>query len=274
MSGPRFLLVILHWLSFKSPITLSSPSGIWLILTCGFGVAAAVYKTALYPFVARAEYIVTAVNREKDALHLTLAPVHNGFSFKAGHFAFLAIRQKGLREPHPLTISSAHAVNWQIEFLIRALGDYTQRLRDQVKIGMHADIYAPYGRFKRQPQAEREIWIGAGVGISPFISWLQDTNAQDFDKVTLIYFFNPSRAFPSAGKLRAMAEMRNVRFVGNVGDIGHLAETLREAVTWTEPQQIQISFCGPNGLLIQVRELMRDNLIPQANLHIELFELR
>ena len=30
LSGPLFLIVILHWLSFKSPITLFSPAGIWL----------------------------------------------------------------------------------------------------------------------------------------------------------------------------------------------------------------------------------------------------
>ena len=45
---------------------------------------------------------------------------------------------------------------------------------------MRADLYAPYGRFKRAVQAEREIWIGAGVGISPFIAWLDDLDGRDF----------------------------------------------------------------------------------------------
>ncbi|WP_350616871.1 ferredoxin reductase family protein [Pseudomonas sp. HY7a-MNA-CIBAN-0227] len=275
LSGPLFLIVILHWLSFKSPITLASPSGIWLMLFCGLGVVAALYKLMLYPFVARAgEYRVTAVSSDKGALHLTLAAVHKGFSFKAGQFAFLAMKQKGLREPHPFTIASAYGENGQIEFVIRALGDYTQKLREQVKIGMLADIYAPYGRFKRQPQAEREIWIGAGVGISPFISWLQDPGGQDFDKATLVYCFNPSRAFPPAEQLQAMAEVRGVQFVGNVGGVEQLAETLRQAVAQTEPHKVQVSFCGPKGLLAQVRELMRAIRIPEANLHIELFEFR
>ena len=47
LSGPLFLLVILHWLSFKSPITLASPSGVWLMLCCGLGVIAVFYKLVL-----------------------------------------------------------------------------------------------------------------------------------------------------------------------------------------------------------------------------------
>ncbi|MCX7556299.1 ferric reductase-like transmembrane domain-containing protein [Xanthomonadaceae bacterium JHOS43] len=30
LSGPLFLIVVAHWLSFKSPIALASPPGIWL----------------------------------------------------------------------------------------------------------------------------------------------------------------------------------------------------------------------------------------------------
>nr|WP_283099540.1 ferredoxin reductase family protein [Pseudomonas sp. MWU15-20650] len=275
LSGPLFLIVILHWLSFKSPITLFSPSGIWLTLCCGLGVVAALYKWVLYPFIARAgEYQVTAVNREKGAVHLILEPIDQGFSFNAGQFAFLAMQQKGLREPHPFTIASANSVNGQIAFMIRGLGDYTQKLCESAKAGMRATVYAPYGKFKRVAQAEREIWIGAGVGISPFISWLQDPAGEDFEKATLVYCFTPSRAFPPADELQAMAKTRGAQFVGNTGGTEQLAETLRQATVTTQPHKIHVSFCGPKGLLTKVHELMEINRIPKANLHFELFEFR
>ena len=275
LSGPLFLIVIVHWLSFKSPITLASPSGIWLTLICTAGVLAALYKLVLYPFVARAgEYRVTAASRDKGAVHLTLEPVHKKFDFKAGQFAFLAMQQKGLREPHPFTIASANAANGQIEFVIRGLGDYTKTLCECAKIGMRADIYAPFGRFNRPAKAEQEIWIGAGVGISPFISWLQDPDGKDFAKATLVYCSNPSRAFPPPEHLQAMAKQRGAQFVSNTSGLEPLAETLREAVAQTEPHKIQVSFCGPKGLLAKVREMMTANRIPQTNLHTELFEFR
>lgn len=275
LSGPLFLIVILHWLSFKSPITLDSPSGIWLALLCVLGVIGALYKLLLYPLVAKAgEYQVTAVRVEKNSLHLELIPQGRGFPFKAGQFAFLSMQEKGLREPHPFTIASAQAHDGRIEFVIRALGDYTQRLRRQVKVGMRADIYAPYGRFKRPQAAAREIWIGGGVGISPFISWLQDEAAGQFDKATLVYCYNPSRAFPSVDTLQGMAQARGVNFVANCGGTEPLAQTLKRTAAETDPQQIQVSFCGPKGLLGQVRELMSECRIPQGNLHYEFFEFR
>ncbi|WP_341304864.1 ferredoxin reductase family protein [Pseudomonas sp. TMP25] len=275
LSGPLFLIVIVHWLSFKSPITLSSPVGVWVALFCATGVLAAVYKLLLYPCVGRAgEYRVAAVSRDKGAVHLTLEPVRQKFAFKAGQFAFLAMQEKGLREPHPFTIASAHASNGQIEFVIRGLGDYTSKLCECAKIGMHADIYAPYGRFKRPAHAKQEVWIGAGVGISPFISWLQDAQAKDFDNATLVYCFNPSRAFPPVEALQAMAEQRGVRFIGNPGGLDALVDSLHHAVGRTEPANVHVSFCGPKGLLLKVRELMTAQHIPRANLHIELFEFR
>lgn len=123
LSGPLFLIVILHGLSFKSPITLLSPAGIWLGVLCVLGVLAALYKLLLYPFVARAgEYRVINVRSDKGAVHLTLAPIDKGFAFKAGQFAFLSFKDKGLREPHPFTIACAHRENGHLEFVIRALG--------------------------------------------------------------------------------------------------------------------------------------------------------
>ncbi|NBF02087.1 oxidoreductase [Pseudomonas sp. Fl5BN2] len=275
LSGPLFVIVILHWLSFKSPIALDTPSGIWLTVLCALGVLGALYKLLLYPLVAKAgEYQVSAVKVEKSSLHLELTPLGQGFAFKPGQFAFLSMQEKGLREPHPFTIASAHSEDGRIEFVIRALGDYTQRLRKQVKVGMRADLYAPYGRFKRPLEGAREIWIGGGVGISPFISWLQDEAAGQFDKATLVYCYNPSRAFPSVDTLQGMAQARGVDFVANSGGTESLAQTLRRTAAQTDPQQIQISFCGPKGLLGQVRELMNECKIPEGNLHYEFFEFR
>jgi hypothetical protein len=59
----------------------------------------------------------------------------------------------------------------------------------------------PYGHFKRLLASKREVWIGGGIGISPFIAWLTDQSAKGFDKVTLFYFFTPGREFPSVAVL-------------------------------------------------------------------------
>lgn len=275
LSGPLFLVVILHWLSIKSPITLNSPAGVWLALLCTIGVLAAVYKLVLYPFFASGgEYKVASVSHGNNAVHLMLEQVHSGFAFEAGQFGFLAMKETGLREPHPFTIASAHSDTGQIHFVIRALGDYTHRLSEQVKVGMMANVYAPHGRFKRMPDAQTEIWIGAGIGISPFISWLNDKTIGRFECATLVYCFDPSRAFPSVERMQEIAADSGVRFIPNPSNSDALEATIRQVVTEVDPQQVQICFCGPKGLLKRVKELMQENGIPTKNIRYEFFEFR
>ena len=274
-SGPLFLIIILHWLSIESPITLTSPAGIWLALLCTVGVIAALYKMGLYPFIAKSgEYRLSAVSHSNAALHLEFEPVGNGFPFEAGQFAFISLKAAGLHEPHPFTIANAYSDNGHLHFLIRELGDYTKELSKKVKVGMLADIYAPYGDFKRLPNAKREIWVGAGVGISPFISWLEDKTIGHFERATLIYCFSPSRAFPSAEHMQEMTDQSGANFVANPSGSDALAETIRQAASEVSAEDVQISFCGPKGLLEKVQELMKENSIPANNIHYECFDFR
>ena len=274
-SGPLFLIVILHWLSIKSPITLTSPSGIWLAVLCTVGVIAALYKMLLYPFVAKAgEYKLAAISHGKAAIHLEFEPVSKKFPFKAGQFGFIAFKESGLSEPHPFTIANAHSDTGNIHFVIRALGDYTKKLNEQAKVGMLADIYAPYGRFKRIAGAKHEIWIGAGVGISPFIAWQQDKTIGHFERTTLVYCFDPSRAFPSVERMQEITDQSGVQLVANPSGSDAMAKTIRQAASEFDPKSIQISFCGPKGLLKRVQELMKENGVPAQNIHYEFFDFR
>jgi predicted ferric reductase len=277
LSGPLFLIVILHWLSFKTPIAIGDPAGIWLALVATLGVTAAAYKLLLYPLLSsHAEYQVVAVSTGAAAVHLELAPVKHPIQFTPGQFAFISLQQDGLREPHPFTIASGNDPGNIVHFVIRSLGDYTQKLITKTTVGMYADIYAPWGRFKRPAAAAREVWIGGGVGISPFISWLSDQSAGAFDKVTLFYFFTPGREFPSVDVLNDMARARGAEFVpvsagpASPEFTGRLGEIVRSAGA----ESVEISFCGPKGLLKVIRARMREHGVPVANLRHEYFEFR
>lgn len=275
LSGPLFIIVILHWLSFESPITLNSPAGIWLALSCTLGLVAALYKLLLYQFLAPGgTYKIVAVTQAHGSVQLELTPIGKGFPFKAGQFGFLSIQEKGLREPHPFSIASSHNENGNIRFVIRTLGDYTKALHDRAKVGMVADIKAPHGRFKRIGSAQKELWIGAGVGITPFISWLKDRDIGHFERVSLIYCFDPSRAFPTLERVQELSSQAAVHLVPNPSGSNALENTLAYAVQDCSPDQVHISFCGPKGLLKHVKTLMEKYGIPASNIHYELFEFR
>jgi len=277
LSGPLFLIVVAHWLSIKSPIELTSPAGLWLASLSLLAVIAAAYKLLLYPLLAHhGHYRVVNVSRGDAAAEIELEPVNHRARFHAGHFGFLRMQVEGLREPHPFTIASAPSADGRISFVIRALGDYTSELISRVEPGMHADVYAPYGRFERKPECEREIWIGGGVGISPFIAWMRDEEADRFDRVTLFYFFTPGRAFPEVAVLEAMAQERNIEFVpvstGPASDefIQRFDELLRSA----NASSLDIAICGPKGLLEAVRQTAHEHGLPDRVIRHELFAFR
>ncbi|HVL09875.1 MAG TPA: ferredoxin reductase family protein [Burkholderiaceae bacterium] len=277
LSGPLFLIVVAHWLSFKSPVALVSPAGIWLATFSALGVAAAAYKLLLYPSLSQhAEYRLQSVSANASAVHLRLTPVSRKIPFVPGQFAFLSFKRNGLREPHPFTIASAAKEDGSIAFMVRSLGDYTARLVREAEPGLTVEVYAPFGRFQRSPDGKAEIWIAGGVGVTPFLAWLQDANEGRFERVTFFHFFTPGRELPEAADPRVLAEERGVELV----DIatGPSAPEFRrrfaQAVAQAGPAQVQISFCGPKGLLKQLRSLMRETGVPDDRLRHELFEFR
>jgi predicted ferric reductase len=275
LSGPLFLIVVLHWLSFRTPIGLASPAGIWLAILSSLGIAAATHKLLLYRFVSNhAEYRVVKATKTATALDLQLEPVDKPISFKAGQFGFISLKEEGLREPHPFTI--AQGTGGHMHFAIRDLGDYTHRLVRLTKEGMYADIYAPFGRFERPATDRREVWIAGGVGISPFIAWLTDASAKHGPAATLFYFFTPGREFPSVEQIAQLAVASGTEVVpisagpSDPGFAQHFERIVREAGA----KQVEVAFCGPKGLLEHVQRLMARLGVPRTNLRFEYFEFR
>ena len=277
LSGPLFVVVVLHWLSFKSPIALGSPAGLWLAACAAFGLAGAAWKLLLYPFLApHAEYTLVRVEPGVASVRLELEPVGRGVPFEAGQFAFLRFLHAGLREPHPFTIASGEGAGKSVQFVVRALGDYTDRLVAEAKPGMRAEVYAPFGRFRRPNGGDFEVWIGGGVGLSPFIAWLQDPSRQDLAKVTLFNFQTPGRGFPGVESLAAEARKRGADWV-DVTD-GPDSDVFAERFAWLVGQvgagKVSVSFCGPKGLLTRVRAEMARLGVPATKLRYEQFEFR
>ena len=275
LSGPFFIVVIFHWLSIGSPITLVSPAGIWLALLCSAGVFGAFYKLFLYQYFAPGGvYKIVALEKGPQTVHIVLEPYKSSFDFQAGQFGFLSIMEKGLREPHPFSIASADSTSKQLHFVIRVLGDYTKKLYDQAEVGMLVDIRAPHGRFKRPEHAAKELWIGAGVGITPFISWLKDLNKNHSEKAQLIYCFDPNKAFPTVERIQELAKETNVQVIPNPSGSANLTETINKAAAEVDPSSVHICFCGPKGLLAHIKDLMKGAGIPLKNIHYEIFEFR
>lgn len=190
----------------------------------------------------------------------------------AGQFAFLDFDDA--EGAHPFTISSAWRDDGRLTFSIKGLGDYTRRLPEIVRAGQAVTVEGPYGRFDFQGDAPRQLWIGGGVGITPFVARLQALVDRPPEMpIDLIY----STAAPDDGfiaHVAGLAERAGVRL--RVVDSTREGFVTPERVAEWVPEwrDADVWFCGPQAFAGSLRGYMTQHGLPPARFHQELFEMR
>jgi hypothetical protein len=67
----------------------------------------------------------------------------------------------------------------RITFITKALGDHTRTLHERLKaVGMPVTVEGPYGCFDFDDEKPRQIWVGAGIGITPFVARMKQLATQ------------------------------------------------------------------------------------------------
>lgn len=202
---------------------------------------------------------------------------------KPGQFAFgMSDPSEG---PHPYTIASAwNPERPELKGVVKALGDHTRRLRERLKVGQQVPIEGPYGTFTFDDDCPHQIWVGAGVGITPFISRLDHMALQsrqgrhDWPEGQRIELFHSTADVDDAAlaKLAAYANLAadvHLHVLIDARDGLLTGERIRREVPgWREAS---IWFCGPAGFGDALRrDFARHGFPVKQRFHQELFELR
>lgn len=191
----------------------------------------------------------------------------------AGQFAFVTSDPK--EGAHPYTIASAwNPADRHLTFITKALGDHTSRLRERLKVGMPITVEGPYGCFDFEDAQSHQVWIGAGIGITPFVARLKHRAATPDTKV--VDLFHPTADFEQAAidRLTADADAAGVRLHLLVdGKDGRLnGEYIRNLVPdW---QTASFWFCGPPAFGQALREDLIAQGVPPERFNQELFQMR
>ena len=135
---------------------------------------------------------------------IALAPGWQGHL--AGQFAFVTSDEK--EGAHPYTIASSwNPTEQQLVFITKALGDHTSRLADRLQPGMEVTVEGPYGCFNFEDAQPRQIWVGAGIGITPFIARMkQRATTPDAKEELFEPEWHPNMKF-SAYRIRSGSKM-------------------------------------------------------------------
>jgi predicted ferric reductase len=135
-------------------------------------------------------------------------------------------------------------------------------------------VEGPYGTFTFKGTQPRQIWVGAGIGITPFIARLQQLAPQPDGKT--IDLFHPTAQVDEVAfaRLRAAAAAAHVQLHLMVDAVDGRLTAARLCAAVPEWRQADVWFCGPAAFGQTLRrDLLALGLQPR-DFHQELFELR
>lgn len=192
---------------------------------------------------------------------------------KAGQFAFA--KTSLIEGSHPFTIASDwHRSEGKLTFMAKELGDFTSRLRTEFAVGRNIRLEGPYGCFDFEDGKRIQIWVAAGIGITPFLARMRQL-ARNGHAMEIHLFYVASdtsgdvlslvrdNARTAEVKLRIHLTQQHGRLDGDV--IRELLPKWRRASVW---------FCGPFAFGDSLRRGFVDNGLEARHFHQERFEFR
>jgi len=271
--APVYLVLVFHSVVMLGNYWPTAVGVLLAVLMLAGSVAAAVSLFRRIGHSRRASGTVETVRVFDDRSTLevgvrleTMWPGH-----KAGQFAFLDFEDS--EGAHPFTMSSAWKEDGQIQFTIKGIGDYTRKLPDLVHVGQRVTVEGPYGRFEFDGE-EAQIWIGGGVGVTPFMARMEGLAATP-SAGPVDMFYSTTRIDPLfVRRVRDLAANAGVQF--------HLIHSPPEPLLTIDLieqlvpdwQEREIWFCGPSGFLEAIRSAALKRGFPPSRFHTELFEMR
>ena len=270
-----YLVLVFHAVVLMRPDDWRQPLG-WLmaaVMLAG-SVAALAQLTRQVGRNRRVVGVVEAIRRHDDVHSLALSVRLTGLwaGHEAGQFAFVSFdRDEG---PHPFTITSPWTGDGQLQFLIKELGDYTDTLAARLAVGDLACIEGPYGQFNFSSSRPRQIWIGGGIGITPFIARMRQLALHPDGKTIDLFVSTAAVDEATLARLQSDARAAKVRLHVHVDGTGLPLDAKQIRAAVPQWQASDIWFCGPAAFGRDLRRGFAVWGFAAADFHQELFAFR
>ncbi|MBN3002798.1 ferric reductase-like transmembrane domain-containing protein [Chromobacterium alkanivorans] len=265
--GPLYLMGVFHGLILMPTEMWAQPVG-WLLAALMLtGSGCALYSLAgrigkQRQYAGRVQSVEALPAGQLEVIcQMDGWPGH-----RAGQFAL--VRFSAAEGAHPFTIASADHDDGRLRFIIKALGDYTRRLPDELEIGQAVTVEGPYGCFQPRVGA-RQAWVAGGIGVTPFLAWLQSRELAEGQQDVDFYYCVRSRGDAARlEEVRQACRQRGVRL--------HLIESEAGALLSADmlPEVDEVWFCGPQGLGAALQRGLRQRGAQAPVFHHEAFAMR
>lgn len=268
-----YLLLALHAAMLSPPDYWTQPVGALLAVVLAVGVVASVMS--LGGLIGRRRQVdgsVRAISQTNGITELT-CQLDERWSHRPGQFAFITFdRSEGA---HPFTIASADRGDRTVTFYIKALGDFTNDLAQRVEVGQKVTIEGPYGRFQLAPSAPagRQIWIAGGIGVTPFLAWLEALQSAPTRAADLHYCTRDRDADAMVDRLRTLCAAQP-GIALSIHSARHGDKLTAASLKLADGERPEFWFCGPSGLAEALKKSLKTSWNGRWRFHQEAFEMR
>jgi predicted ferric reductase len=280
IAGGIFLAGAFHSLLLMDMAWTSIITDAFIILACLIGsVCAVISLTGRIGINKRVSGYILDVHRiESQNTNSAVAHIRikldSKLEYRAGQFAFINFNDD--EPPHPFTILNYSEKEDIVEFAIKDLGDYTHTKITQITISQRIEIEGGYGRFQI-PQQTHQIWIGAGIGIVPFIAWLNDLakNKSGESKVIhLLYCRHSASENYFLDMINSLINTAPYVQIHVYTSEHNQRLTAHQIAEMTNLNNASVCFCGPAGFSTQLSSELVSLGLSKNEFHVEHFKLR
>ncbi|MFJ7647638.1 ferric reductase-like transmembrane domain-containing protein [Lysinibacillus sp. NPDC097279] len=232
------------YFSSKYNLFQATPLAIFTAITATIGTMSALYMLSMYQDMQfKHTGKVTGIQKKGGNAVEIQFTLDQKLSYRAGQYIFIKIFQTGFEKaPHPFSISGGDGQ--KIFVTIKSLGDFTKEVNTKLQVGTQVAIEGPYGHLNFDKGHQKQIWIAGGIGITPFLSYLQ---AHPTDReIELFYTFHGPHDAIYKDFLQNYAE-NNTHF-----KVHFIDTTTMDRLTFKQyavPVNTSIFLCGPEKMV-------------------------
>ena len=274
--GLAFFFASLHVFFIPSDVAENPYLRAYILILAAMALAVYLYRSILGKYlVERYDYQVSSVSSLDGITNLELAPV-GGRKIKniPGQFVFINFEDKGAdHEVHPFSVSSAP--DSKLSLTLKALGDYTSRLKE-ARAGQKVRVEGPYGRFSfRNFKNKNQIWIAGGIGITPFLSMARSMKPEDSNyRIDFYHSVKTETEFIFKSELERIAkENPNLRIFFWITDRDGFITAEKIAKETENVKAREVFVCGPPKMMNALRKQFVELGVDNKNIHSEEFAL-
>jgi predicted ferric reductase len=205
---------------------------------------------------------------------------HLGFPFKAGQFSWILPSGNPFTPTwHPFSMSSS-ALRYRVEFTIKHVGEFTDSIR-RLRVGDRLYVDGPHGSFTLEDNPGMGyVFIGAGVGVTPFLSMLSTLADLKDPRPCQLLLANRHEdqvvGVRQLARLQGRLNLRTTHVVSRPsdqwrGERGRIDSALLDRHLPLERRSLQYFICAGGDVVRSVERSLLDLGIPADRIHSEHF---